>query len=93
MTPAELENARAALGLTQGEIGKALGVTDRAVRYWLAGVKPIPRMAEALIRLALTTAGVRRELGIASAKIGGPIVSPQHPRAGHPPRHPPEGPA
>jgi transcriptional regulator with XRE-family HTH domain len=43
MTPDQLREWRAALGLTQAAAGARLGVTGRAVRRWEAGDRKIPR--------------------------------------------------
>lgn len=71
MTPAELRQARRALGITGLELGIALNVSDRTVRAWESGRRdgkscPIPRSMAVLVRLALVSASVRRELGIVS---------------------------
>ena len=76
MTPTELRRLRAALGVTGAELARALEVTDRTVRGWEAGVgrrgepNPIPRAVAVLLRLALKSPSVRRELGISSRAHG-----------------------
>lgn len=71
MTPEELKQARAALDLTGDELAAALGMSGRTVRAWEAGQRdgkpaPIPQAIAVLLRLALKSSSVRRELGIAS---------------------------
>jgi DNA-binding transcriptional regulator YiaG len=68
MSPDELRKARAALKVTGEELGRALLVTDRAVRAWERDDKPtrIPGAVAILVRMALRNATVRRELGIKS---------------------------
>ena len=51
MTPPEFLAARAALGLTQGGIGTALGVARRTVQHWEAGDVHIPVLVARVIRL------------------------------------------
>ena len=73
MTPDELRQARAALGLTGLELANALDVSDRTVRAWESGTRdgkpsPIPQSIAVLVRLALKYASVRRELGINAAE-------------------------
>lgn len=51
MTGADLRSRRRALGMTQGALASALGVTDRTVRLWEAGHHAIP----AWVPLALAT--------------------------------------
>jgi DNA-binding transcriptional regulator YiaG len=69
MTPEEFKQARAALGLTAAEFGAAFDVAGRTVRGWELGQrngKPqsVPRSVAVLVRLALKSPSVRRELGI-----------------------------
>lgn len=45
----ELRDALNELGLTQVEAADRLRVSDRTVRYWVAGEREIPGPAEALI--------------------------------------------
>lgn len=73
MTPDELRQARAALGLTGLELANVLDVSDRTVRAWESGARdgkpsPIPQSIAVLVRLALKYASVRRELGINAAE-------------------------
>lgn len=51
MTPADLRSARRALGLTQAQLGEAVGVEGRQVRSWEAGRWPVPLAVELLIRI------------------------------------------
>jgi predicted transcriptional regulator len=46
MTPSALKSKLASLGLTQARAAAYLGVSTRAVEYWLAGKRKIPHMAE-----------------------------------------------
>lgn len=69
MTPEELTQAREALGLRQIELARLLETTGRTVRAWENGTPRwrIPFAVAALMRLAVKSAMVRRELGIKSA--------------------------
>lgn len=49
MTPAQFKNIRAALGLSQSQMARALRVTRRTVQGWEAGAK-IPGIAQVAIR-------------------------------------------
>jgi DNA-binding XRE family transcriptional regulator len=74
VTPDELRQARATLGLTAVEFARVFDVNERTLRSWEYGVvhgkpSPIPRPIALLVRLALKYASVRRELGIASKVI------------------------
>ena len=51
MTPAEFLAARAALGLTQGGLAEALGVSRRTVEQWECGGRNIPEPLARVIRL------------------------------------------
>ena len=71
MTREEFKQARAALGLTGAEFAAAFDVGPRTVRGWETGArngKPalVPRPVAVLVRLALKSPSVRRELGISS---------------------------
>ena len=59
MTPDELRTQLARLGLTQTGAARLLGVSDRTVRYWAAGEKPIPKSVEMLME-RLTPDEVKR---------------------------------
>ncbi len=50
MTPTQLRAALKRLGLTQVAAAKRLGVTPRAVRFWVAGTYPIPEAVALLLR-------------------------------------------
>ena len=41
MTPDELRQRRQALGLTQKQLGEAIGVPDKTIARWEQGVFPI----------------------------------------------------
>lgn len=73
MTPEELAQARAALGLTGDMLGALTGHSGRMVRIWERGENakqsaPIPRAVEIIVTLALKFPAVRRELGIHGRK-------------------------
>lgn len=46
MTPADFTATRRALGLTQAQLGEAIGLTGRMIRYYESGEKPIPKTVE-----------------------------------------------
>jgi len=54
MTAAQFHRVRRALGLTQAELARRLGVTDRAVRRYEAGDRkiapPIAQLIEIFVR-------------------------------------------
>lgn len=81
MTPAELTAAREALGLKRIELARLFETTDRTVRAWENGEgadtkwRPIPFAVAMLMRLAVKSAMVRRELGI-KGKPAGPVWAP-----------------
>lgn len=64
MTPDELRQARAKLKLTLVKFGLAFDVNERTVRRWEHGAVPIPRAIGVLVRHAVKSASVRRELNI-----------------------------
>ena len=49
MTPAEFRAALTRLGLSQAEAARRIGVTSMAVAHWLAGRRPVPGYAVALV--------------------------------------------
>ncbi len=53
MTAAELRSGRHALGLTQAQLGAAVGVLGRQVRMWEAGKSPVPLPVERLVQIWL----------------------------------------
>ena len=54
MTPAELTDARKALGLTQESLALAIGVSGgRTVRKWEAGDRAIPESIAKLVSILL----------------------------------------
>jgi len=55
MSPKQFRTALIDLDLNQVEIARQLGVTARAVRYWVAGTHPIPEAVALLIRTWLAT--------------------------------------
>lgn len=52
----ELREALDELGISQREAARRLRVSDRAVRYWVAGEREIPGPVEALVECWLTKA-------------------------------------
>lgn len=48
MTPAEMQEWRARLGITQARAAEMIGVSARAVKYWEAGQRSIPATVERL---------------------------------------------
>ncbi len=57
MTPASLQLARAALGMTQPEFAKAIGVSrTMTVSDWERGIHPIPETVAILVRLLVKEA-------------------------------------
>ena len=59
MSPKQFRAALNELSLNQVEIARELGVTARAVRYWVAGTYPIPESVALLIRAWLATPTAR----------------------------------
>jgi DNA-binding transcriptional regulator YiaG len=53
MTPDELRAVIRELELTQAEFAEKIGVSARAVRYWLSGQRRIPKTVELLVRTLL----------------------------------------
>lgn len=53
MQPSELRDALRRLGLSQVQLARDLRVSDRAVRYWLAGTYRVPAPAIRVIRRSL----------------------------------------
>ncbi len=49
MTPAKFRELREELGWTQSALASALGVTPRAVRYYEAGQRTVPRPVALLL--------------------------------------------
>lgn len=50
MTAAEIRGARQSLGLTQPQMAAAIGVTKRAVQYYEAGERGVPKPVEMLVK-------------------------------------------
>lgn len=66
MTPAALRARRVALGLTQGDVARLLGVNDRTVRRWEAGdMTPPPQLPEQLAALAEQLGDISRRWVVA----------------------------
>ena len=53
MTPTDLRTILQHLGLTQAAAAPVLGVSERAVRSWIAGYRNIPAAEQKLLRLML----------------------------------------
>lgn len=53
MTPQELRTILQHLGLTQAGVAAVLGVSERAVRAWIAGYRNVPAAEQKLLRLML----------------------------------------
>ena len=51
MTPTELRTILQHLGLTQAGVAAVLGVSERAVRAWLAGFRNVPVAEQKLLRM------------------------------------------
>jgi len=51
MQPNPIQRAQARFGLKPSELAKLLGVTQRAVYYWLRGTRTVPGPVEAYLRL------------------------------------------
>jgi transcriptional regulator with XRE-family HTH domain len=58
MTPADIITTRKTLGLTQTELGEAIGVSLRAIQHYEAGTRKIPKPVALLVE-RLTS--IRRE--------------------------------
>lgn len=71
MNGEDMRRSRLALGLSELALGQALDVNDRTVRRWERDGQKIPLTVAILMRLALKSRSVRRELGIANAKADG----------------------
>jgi DNA-binding transcriptional regulator YiaG len=59
MTPAEIRSHREALGMTQGQIARLVGVDPRAWRSWEAGDRPFPASVELVLRAMTEVRGFR----------------------------------
>jgi len=54
MTPKQLRDTIATIGITQEELGKFLGhPTGRTVRRWIAGDSPVPVAVSKLLKLMI----------------------------------------
>lgn len=51
MTPSELKAIRKKLNMTQKELGAILGVCDREIKRYEAGVVPIPMLTEKFLEM------------------------------------------
>lgn len=63
--PDELHRALIRFGLRSSELAKLLGVTPRAIDYWLSGTRSIPGPVAAYLRLLgdISNESRRAELG------------------------------
>jgi DNA-binding transcriptional regulator YiaG len=52
MTPTEIRTHRAALGMTQGQFARLVGVEARTWRHWENGDRTMPEPVVRLLRLA-----------------------------------------
>lgn len=79
MTPEQFTQAREALGLKRIELARLFETTDRTVRAWENDAdtkwRAIPFAVAMLIKLAVKSPMVRRELGIRH-KPAGPVFAP-----------------
>ena len=53
MSPIELRDGLRTLGLSQVQLARDLGVTDRTVRYWTAGTHRVPAPVVRVVRQSL----------------------------------------
>lgn len=53
MTPADLKDARHALGWSQTRLAEELGVSRRIVQYWESGEQEIPRAIDLAVAYLL----------------------------------------
>ena len=62
---AQLKRRREALGLTEAQVGRVLGVSARMVRYWEGGFwAPRPRLMRAWVKaLGMDTSGGKKAKG------------------------------
>lgn len=51
MSPTDFRHTIESLGLTQAGVSRILGVSDRAVRMWIAGDRAVPEPVAKLLRL------------------------------------------
>jgi len=63
MTPTELRRRRAALSLTQRQLGDLLGVTYHTVLRWENGRVPIPGMADLSVGFIESTRFTEKQFG------------------------------
>ena len=74
MTGDELRQARNRLGVSGAEFARAFDVSERTLRSWEGAIHnkrliPVPRAVAILTKLALKNQSIRRELGLAKAKV------------------------
>lgn len=61
MTADDLHATLASLELTQRGAAGLIGVSERSMRYWCSGERPVPEWAQRMLRLMRRT-GVRAAL-------------------------------
>lgn len=65
MTPADFRSCLQRLGLSQTGASRVLGVSDRAVRQWIAGDRSVPEPVAKLLRLMDAGAVTPAQVGAA----------------------------
>ena len=58
MTPAELSNLRASLGLSQSQLSAKLDISKKTLQNWEQGVSKIPRIAVFAFKLLAGDSGL-----------------------------------
>lgn len=70
MSATELREARLSLGASAEKFAKGFGMADgRHVRRWESGARPVAGPVVLLVRLAMKSATVRRELGFSATLV------------------------
>ncbi|MDZ4168027.1 MAG: type II toxin-antitoxin system MqsA family antitoxin [Coriobacteriia bacterium] len=72
LAAAEIREARLALGVTQADLGRLLGVTSAAVGRWESGLVRQNRTADTLLRLLAAHPELVAETGFIAAEGRGP---------------------
>ena len=63
MNPRQLQRFLDDAGLTQVGAARALGISDRNMRRYIAGHLPVPRVVEYALRWLVSQKGAARALG------------------------------